>query len=76
MEDQILVCVQCDEPFFFTSDEQLRFSDMDFDPPKRCPGCRKNRSRSLMSESHERMKGKKRRLKRSKNRLDASSMEL
>ena len=74
MEDQILVCVQCDEPFFFTSDEQLKFSDMDFDPPKRCPRCRKNRSRFLMGENHQRTVGQKHRLKRSRDRKKAFSI--
>ncbi|HIJ54598.1 MAG TPA: hypothetical protein HPQ03_00590 [Deltaproteobacteria bacterium] len=67
MEDQILDCVQCDESFIYTVDEQRKFSSMGFDPPKRCPHCRKNRSKFDMSERPQRTEGQKHRSKRSKD---------
>ena len=72
MEDQILDCVQCDESFLYTMAEQQKCLDMGFDPPKRCPHCRKNRSKFDMSEGHQRASGQKRRLKRSWDRWEAA----
>ena len=74
MKDQMLECVQCNEPFLFTTDEQQKYFNMGFDPPKRCPDCRKNRSRFLMSENHQRTVGQKHRLKRSRDRKKAFSI--
>jgi hypothetical protein len=45
MKDQMLFCVQCDEPFLFTVKEQLRHSRQGFDPPRRCPECRQHKVR-------------------------------
>ena len=72
MEDQILDCVQCDESFFYTVAEQQRFSGMGFDPPKRCPHCRKNRSKFDMSEGQQQAAGQKRRLKHSRERWETA----
>ena len=76
MKDQMLECVQCNEPFSFTTDEQEKYFNMGFDPPKRCPDCRKNRSRLSMSENHHREAGQKRRLNPSRTRRKESSMDL
>ena len=73
MEDQILNCVQCDDSFLFTVAEKQKFLDMGFDPPKRCPHCRKNRSKFDINESHQRAVGHKRRLKRSRDRWEAAT---
>ena len=75
MEDQILNCVQCDESFLFTTAEQQKFSGMGFDSPRRCPHCRKNRSKFDINESRQRAAGQKRRLKRSRDRWEAASMD-
>jgi hypothetical protein len=45
MRDKILTCVQCEEGFVFSVFEQEHFALMGFDEPKRCPSCRKNKSR-------------------------------
>ena len=75
MKDQILDCVQCSEPFLFTTDEQQRYIGMGFDPPKRCPYCRKNRSNLTTAENHQRASGQKRRMKHSKDRFVPDSMD-
>ncbi len=43
MQDQMLFCVQCDEPFAYTVKEQLRHERQGFDPPRRCPSCRQHK---------------------------------
>lgn len=45
MDDQILVCVQCDESFTFSHRDQERFRQRGFDPPRRCPVCRQHKVR-------------------------------
>jgi len=45
MKDQMLFCIQCDEPFMFTVKEQVRYSRQGFDPPRRCPECRQHKVR-------------------------------
>ena len=72
MDDQFLECVQCEELFLFTVAEQQKFLNMGYDPPKRCPRCRKNRSKFDMSENHHRAAGKKRRSKRMRDRWETA----
>lgn len=45
MKDQMLFCMQCEEPFLFTVKEQMRHSRQGFDPPRRCPECRQHKVR-------------------------------
>lgn len=54
MKDQEISCIQCENPFIFTVAEQQRFMRLEFDTPKRCPDCRKKKSR--MIEVNERCK--------------------
>ena len=43
MKDQMLFCVQCDEAFLYTVQEQTRHERQGFDPPRRCPQCRQHK---------------------------------
>lgn len=43
MENKTIICIQCEEEFEFTVDDQLRYEKMNFDEPRRCPDCRKNK---------------------------------
>jgi hypothetical protein len=45
MKDQMLFCVQCDEPFTYSVKEQIRHSQQGFDPPRRCQTCRQHKVR-------------------------------
>jgi hypothetical protein len=45
MDDEVITCIQCEKDFIFSADEQDRYQRMNFDEPKRCPTCRKNRTR-------------------------------
>ena len=46
MEELILTCIQCEKDFEFSIAEQEYYGDRGFDPPKRCPSCRKNKSKA------------------------------
>jgi hypothetical protein len=46
MEDLIMVCIQCEEEFQFSVSEQKKYEDRGYDIPKRCPSCRKHKSRN------------------------------
>ena len=46
---EYLTCWQCGQEFLFSSREQKKYLQRGFDPPRRCPDCRKHRSR-LSSE--------------------------
>ncbi|MFZ7110493.1 MAG: zinc-ribbon domain containing protein [Desulfatiglandales bacterium] len=54
MTDKILICVQCEKPFLFSTAEQDRFIASGFDPPKRCPGCRKKKFKVTESPNNRR----------------------
>jgi DNA-directed RNA polymerase subunit RPC12/RpoP len=41
-----ITCIICGAAFEFTVDEQLRYQKMNFDEPRRCPDCRKNKLRA------------------------------
>jgi len=47
VKDKEISCVQCEKPFVFTVGEQRRFVRLGFDTPKRCPDCRKRKSRMI-----------------------------
>jgi hypothetical protein len=47
MKDKILVCIQCGNPFVFSSAEQARFQTLDFVSPRRCPECRKKKAKRI-----------------------------
>jgi len=51
MEDMFINCVQCGADFEFSVDDQIRHQEMNFDDPKRCPDCRKKKSRSTDSRN-------------------------
>lgn len=59
MEDQILICIQCESEFAFTPDEQKRYERMGFDEPHRCPQCRKHKSKKEDQTVRIRQKDKK-----------------
>lgn len=46
MENKIITCIQCETEFEFTIHEQLRYEEMNFDEPRRCPDCRKKKLKS------------------------------
>ena len=46
MENKTITCIQCETEFEFTIHDQLRYEKMNFDEPRRCPDCRKNKLRS------------------------------
>jgi hypothetical protein len=61
MEAQFLVCIQCGQEFEFPPEEQARYAERGFDQPRRCPSCRKHKSRpSNPGDSGRRKDGKKR----------------
>ncbi|MDD4391335.1 MAG: zinc-ribbon domain containing protein [Desulfobacterales bacterium] len=60
MEEKVLICIQCNNPFVFSLEEQNEFYAKGFDEPRRCPACRKNKSRSCGSgTSHKHCDKKK-----------------
>lgn len=63
MNDQILFCVQCDEPFTFSRNDQERFQQRGFDPPQRCSACRQHKVKidGIQGGRWDRCKGKSRR---------------
>ena len=47
MQSEWLVCVQCDTEFEYDVVEQKRHISMDYDTPRRCPECRKHKTRIM-----------------------------
>jgi hypothetical protein len=45
MRDQFITCVQCNTEFQFSAVEQEYYKSKGFNPPKRCPQCRKNKAK-------------------------------
>jgi hypothetical protein len=68
MNDQILFCVQCEEPFAFSAMEQQKYRQRDFDPPRRCPACRQHRMRT--DDAHEAREGRRRSRSRRRSHQD------
>jgi DNA-directed RNA polymerase subunit RPC12/RpoP len=49
MEDMLISCIQCGADFKFSVSDQIRHREMNFDDPKRCPDCRKRKSKPTRS---------------------------
>ena len=45
METIVLECIQCQSEFGYSAAEQEYHEKMGFDDPKRCPYCRKHKSK-------------------------------
>ena len=45
MQTKLIECVQCRNEFDFTVSQQVYYGKMGFDEPKRCPECRKRKTR-------------------------------
>jgi hypothetical protein len=43
MKDKTIQCIQCNESFVFSVEEQVRFASKGFTDPRRCRECRKKR---------------------------------
>ncbi len=59
MENMVITCVQCQEDFEFTVDEQKKFAQRGFDTPLRCPQCRKHKSRDVEPDEYRKPKDRK-----------------
>jgi DNA-directed RNA polymerase subunit RPC12/RpoP len=59
MENKTIICIQCETEFEFTIHDQLRYEKMNFDEPRRCPNCRKNKSKTTDSQDIKRNRKRK-----------------
>jgi len=59
MENMVITCIQCEEDFEFTVEEQEKLNKRGFDAPLRCPQCRKHKFRNLQQEENRKSKSKK-----------------
>jgi len=60
MDALYLTCVQCDDEFEFTEEEAERYDNMGFDPPQRCPVCRRHKRKEAGTFPSHRHSQKKR----------------
>ena len=61
MDKRILKCIQCGNDFSISGEEMEKLYSRGFAIPKRCPDCRRNKSKISDGNSSEwRRKGKKR----------------
>ena len=59
MENMVITCIQCQEDFDFTVEEQEKSNKRGFDAPLRCPRCRKHKARNLQQNENRKFKDKK-----------------
>lgn len=60
METKIIQCIQCDSEFEFSPVNQREYEAKGYDEPKRCPACRKRKTKASFDGYEGRKKGKKR----------------
>jgi len=63
MAELTIVCIQCDREFELDTEQQEYFHSRGFDLPKRCPECRKHKSKNNRTSRHSEDKKKHFRLK-------------
>jgi hypothetical protein len=59
MEDIYIICNQCDSEFVYTADDQLKHERFMFSEPRRCPQCRRNKSKTGNDWERKKSKTKK-----------------
>lgn len=60
LEDLLIVCIDCSEPFVWTVGEQVFFREKDLlNPPKRCKGCKRAKNRRLQAIEAAQTTGKR-----------------
>ena len=47
METGWIICIQCAKEFEFSIADQIRYERKGFEPPKRCPTCRRHKSKII-----------------------------
>jgi len=47
MQNEWIVCIQCDTEFEYDVEEQARHAQMGYDMPRRCPTCRKHKTKIM-----------------------------
>ena len=73
VKDKIITCIQCESPFVLTAAEQAQLFARGFGIPKRCPNCRKKKSKMTMEIGQGRKNKEKKRQDRGK-RYDLDEM--
>lgn len=56
-KNQKLTCQDCGKEFVFSAGEQKFYEDKGFEPPKRCPQCRKKRKLPSSHQDGQRQQG-------------------
>jgi hypothetical protein len=56
---ETIVCIQCGDEFEVSGINREKLSDRGFDLPKRCPDCRRKKSKFAVDESNQRRRDKK-----------------
>lgn len=62
MKTEFINCAQCDSEFEFTPSEQEQYFRKGFDPPKRCPDCRRKKSKLEQNPFRQAHAGKRKQL--------------
>ena len=74
METKWIVCLQCETEFEFDASEQRRYAEKGYDDPRRCPSCRKHKTKVLDAWEMGELKGRKKKYRyrgeRHQRRLD------
>ena len=58
MNDKIIICIECGNPFRLTVAQQERIIALEFDEPKRCRACRETEIIAGLSRYEEKMRHK------------------
>ena len=69
MNEKTIICIECGKPFTLTAAQQERLTAIGFDEPKRCRECRDKKVKSGLSRYEEKMRHKKRHLKKQREHL-------
>jgi hypothetical protein len=64
METKFITCVQCNTEFEFIDSEQRYYEERGFDVPKRCPECRKHKSKLNTASDKNEYNGRKKHQRR------------
>lgn len=60
MGEEMLTCTQCGEEFPFSDEDWERYQQMGFDPPRRCPSCRRQKQKAPAEDQPRHRRRKKR----------------
>ena len=59
MESEWIACIECDDEFEFSVADKIRYERKGFEPPQRCPACRRHKTKIIFLDKKREAKNRR-----------------